>query len=93
MATDALDDEERAAVEKIRAARQAAAAKADDEKRAILWNDKGEGADVPYGKAKAWLQKNFGIDLDAEPVQDEPDEPPADDKPAPPAYFGRRKPA
>ena len=27
-------------------------------------------ARVPYGKAKSWLGKTFGIDLDAEPKQD-----------------------
>ena len=44
MAADDLDDEERAAVDKIRAGR-----KQDDSLRAVLWNDKGEGAEVPYG--------------------------------------------
>ena len=31
-------------------------------------------ADLPYGKARGWFQKTFGIDLDEEPAQDE-DEP------------------
>jgi hypothetical protein len=47
----------------------------------------GNYARVPYEKAKGWLQKTFGIDLDQEPVQDEPDKDEGTVKRAP---FGRR---
>lgn len=91
---DELDDEERALLEKHRKAKRAERDKADDDRRAVLWHSDGSGAEVPYSKAKKWLQGKFGIDLDDEPVQDVgEDEKPADDEePAKvrPAHFGRR---
>lgn len=47
----------------------------------------GQYARVPYEKARGWLQKTFGIDLDEEPKQDPDEGKPEDDKPV---RFGRR---
>jgi hypothetical protein len=86
---DELDDEERAAVEKIRAEKKK---KAEDDKEVWIKNPDGSEAAVPWSKGRAWLQKTFGIDLDEEPVQ-EPDAKPGQpeggdsDKPV---RFGRR---
>ena len=73
------------------------AALAEEEKREKEERDRfeveigsdGNYARVPYEKAKDWLAKTFGIDLDSEPKQ----EPPADDKgegDGKPVRFGRR---
>lgn len=70
------------------------AALAEEEKREKEEKDRfeveigseGQYARVPYEKAKSWLQKTFGIDLDEEPKQ-EPDEGKTDEKPV---RFGRR---
>ena len=88
MAADDYDDEERALIEKRRAGKKDAQRRADDQLEVELWNEKGQGTRVPYAKGRKWLQDNFGIDLDAEPVQDdtEPDEQPAEK----PVKFGRR---
>lgn len=47
----------------------------------------GQYARVPYEKARTWLQKTFGIDLDAEEKQEPEAEGGKDDKPV---RFGRR---
>lgn len=66
---DELDDEERALLEKHRAAKRAA-----EEQDKETWIRKGDNeAAVPYSKARKWLQETFGIDLDEEPVQDAPE--------------------
>lgn len=67
---DELDDEERALLEKHRAAKKKAA---EDDHEVWIRKDDGSEAAVPYSKAKGWLQKTFGIDLDDEPKQTEPD--------------------
>ena len=46
-------------------------------------------ARVPYAKAKTWLQKTFGIDLDELPKPDEKDEKPKADGNVRP-FGGRR---
>jgi hypothetical protein len=40
----------------------------DSEFEIEIWNEKGQGARVPYGKGRSWLQENFGIDLDPPPA-------------------------
>lgn len=87
---DELDDEERAILDKHRAAKKAAA---ENDKE--VWIKHGEHeASVPYSKARKWLQETFGIDLDQEPVQGEGDDagpgqqPPAGDGPR--RFAGRR---
>lgn len=77
---DDLDPEEQELLRKHREKKTQAAKAADADKRAWLRNQDGSEADVPYEKARGWLQKNFGIDLDAEPVQEEP-EAESDEKP------------
>lgn len=67
-----LTAEERAALERQLADDDAAA---DDFEVSIRSGD--NEARVPYSKGKSWLQKNFGIDLDEEPKQDDGD---GDDK-------------
>ncbi len=73
------------------------AALAEEEKREKEERDRfeveigsdGNYARVPYEKAKDWLAKTFGIDLDSEPKQ----EPPAEGKDegdGKPVRFGRR---
>lgn len=47
----------------------------------------GSYARVPYEKARGWLQKTFGIDLDDEPDSDTETDAKTDDKPV---RFGRR---
>jgi hypothetical protein len=69
MAADELDDEERALLDQHRAKKKKTA-EADKE----VWIRQGDNeAAVPYSKARNWLQKTFGIDLDDEPTQDQPD--------------------
>lgn len=69
MAADELDDEERALLDQHRAKKKQAAA--DDKE---VWIRQGDNeAAVPYSKAKKWLQDTFGIDLDDEPTQEQPD--------------------
>lgn len=85
---DDYDDEERALIEKHRAGKKDAQRKADDQLEVELWNERGQGTRVPYSKGRKWLQDNFGIDLDDEPVQD--DETPDDQPGKPPVRFGRR---
>lgn len=66
---DELDAEERALLEKHRADKKKAA-ESDHE----VWIRQGDNeAAVPYSKAKKWLQETFGIDLDDEPKQGQPD--------------------
>ena len=72
---DELSEDERAIVAKHREKAAAERTAADADLRVWLRNSDGAEAEVPYGKGRGWLQKNFGIDLDEEPVQDEPDEP------------------
>lgn len=70
-----LDDEERALLEKHRAERRKA-----EEQDKETWIRQGDNeAAVPYSKAKGWLQKTFGIDLDEEPVQEPPESKPKPD--------------
>lgn len=69
MADDGLTDEERELLEKHRASKKKSA---EDERE--VWIRQGDNeAAVPYHKAKKWLQSTFGIDLDEEPVQGQPD--------------------
>jgi hypothetical protein len=79
MATEDLDEEEAALLAKHRADKRKAA---EEDKETWIRQGDNEAA-VPYSKAKGWLQKTFGIDLDAEPVQDppEPGKPKPDAKP------------
>jgi len=61
-----LSKEERAELEKR--------LKDDDEQADAYEVEIGQGenyARLPYGKAKAWLQKSFGIDLDDLPKPDD----------------------
>lgn len=64
MANDELDDDERELIRKHRASKER------ENFRARIRDDKGNEAELPYHKAKGWLQKTFGIDLDQEPKQD-----------------------
>jgi hypothetical protein len=65
---DELDAEERALLDKHRADKKKQA-ESDHE----VWIRQGENeAAVPYSKARNWLQKTFGIDLDDEPKQEQP---------------------
>lgn len=74
---DELDAEERALLEKHRAEKKKAA-ESDHE----VWIRQGEHeAAIPYSKAKKWLQETFGIDLDDEPKQDQPDPAPGQPQP------------
>lgn len=50
----------------------------EDDFEVEIRNDTGASARVPYRKGKSWLQKNFGIDLDPDPGDDDSDD--ADDK-------------
>lgn len=59
-----LDDDERELIEKRRAERSR-----DNFEVRIRQGD--NEATLPYGKARGWFQKTFGIDLDDEPAQDE----------------------
>jgi hypothetical protein len=69
MAAEELDDEERALLEKHRASKKRSK---EDEREVWIRSGDTEAA-IPYHKAKAWLQKTFGIDLDDEPEQEQPD--------------------
>ena len=74
---DELDEEERALLEKHRADKRKAA---EEDKE--VWIKQGDNeAAVPYSKGREWLQRTFGIDLDAEPEQ----EPEGGTKPKPAA--------
>jgi hypothetical protein len=69
MAADELDDEERALLDQHRAKKRKDA-EADRE----VWIRQGDNeAALPYSKARGWVQRTFGIDLDDEPVQEQPD--------------------
>ena len=86
---DELDDEERALLEKHRAAKK----KAAEDDRDVWIREGDHEASVPYSKARKWLQEKFGIDLDAEPVQDpegSPD-PKPDETPERVVRFGGRR--
>jgi len=88
MPPDELDDEERALLEKHRAAK---AKKAEEDKEVWIKGGDKEAA-IPYSKARKWLQDNFGIDLDQEPEQ-EPDAKPGEGEPGEAGKvqrFGRR---
>ena len=71
------------------------AALAEEEKREKEEKDRfeveigagGSYARVPYEKARGWLQKTFGIDLDEEPKQDTAEEKDEKDKTV---RFGRK---
>lgn len=71
------------------------AALAEEEKREkeeksrfeVEIGSEGNYARVPYEKAKSWLQKTFGIDLDEEEKQDPPAKDEGDGKVT---RFGRR---
>jgi len=78
-----LSKEEREAHEK--------ALREDDEQADAYEVEIGQGdnyARVPYGKAKTWLQKTFGIDLDDLPKPDDKDDKKADGNVRP--FGGRR---
>jgi len=59
-----LDDDERELIRKRREERS----KDNFTVRIRQGDNEGE---LPYGKARAWFQRTFGIDLDDEPAQDE----------------------
>ena len=64
-----LDDDERELIAKRRAERDR------DNFTVRIRDDKGNEAELPYGKGRSWLQRTFGIDLDEEPVaEDKPDD-------------------
>lgn len=58
-----LTPEQRKALEDQLAADDEAAA-GEDDYDVQIWDDAGNGAQVRYSKARSWLQKTFGIDLD-----------------------------
>lgn len=60
-----LDDEELELIRKRRAARKA------EDFSVRIRDDKGNEAELPYGKGRSWLQRVFGIDLDEQPEADE----------------------
>lgn len=65
------------------------AATADDFEVEI-WNERGQGARVPFSKGKNWLAEAFGIDL--EPPKPKADETPkADDGKVKPVHFGGQR--
>jgi hypothetical protein len=55
----------------------------DGEFEIEIWNDKGSGARIPYGKGKGWLSREFGIELDAPATPDNGGDPNAPDPNAP----------
>jgi len=59
-----LDDDERELIRKRREERSR------DNFTVRIRQGDNEG-ELPYGKARAWFQRTFGIDLDDEPAQDE----------------------
>lgn len=70
-------------------AEEEAREKAERDRFEVEIGSDGNYARVPYEKAKDWLAKTFGIDLDAEPKQ----EPPAEGQgegDGKPVRFGRR---
>jgi hypothetical protein len=60
-------------------AEEEAREKAERDRFEVEIGKDGSYARVPYEKAKSWLAKEFGIDLDDEPKQDAPAEPKDDD--------------
>jgi hypothetical protein len=70
-------------------AEEEAREKAEKDRFEVEIGADGNYARVPYEKAKGWLAKTFGIDLDEEPKQDAPDEGKKDDE-GKPVRFGRR---
>ena len=60
-----LDDDERELIRKRREARKA------EDFSVRIRDDKGNEAELPYGKGRSWLQRTFGIDLDEQPEADE----------------------
>ena len=83
-----LDDDERELIRKRREARKA------EDFAVRIRDDRGNESELPYGKARSWLQKTFGIDLEPEPDETEA-QPEPKDKPKPAAggkavQFGRR---
>ena len=60
-----LDDEERELIARRREARNR------DNFSVRIRDDKGNEAELPYGKGRSWLQRTFGIDLDEEPEAEE----------------------
>jgi hypothetical protein len=69
MGAEEVDEEELELLKKHRAKKQK-----DAESDREVWIRQGDNeAAVPYSKAKKWLQETFHIDLDEEPVQDQPD--------------------
>lgn len=70
-----LDPEEEEILRKHREKRAATRKQEDAEKRVWLRRgDTGDEIDLPYDKGRPWAQRIFGIDLDEEEVQDEPEE-------------------
>lgn len=95
MASDELSPDEQELIRKHRADRDAEARKGDADLRVWLRNADGDEVDLPYSKARPFVQQRFGLDLDDEPAQDAPEG--AAGKDAPPAApggevrrFGRR---
>jgi hypothetical protein len=64
----------------------------DDDDFEVEIGSEGNYARVPYRKGKSWLQKTFGIDLDAEPKQEaKPKDDSGDQDAAKPARFAGRR--
>ncbi len=55
-------------------AEEEAREKAERDRFEVEIGSDGNYARVPYEKAKDWLARTFGIDLDQEPKQDAPDQ-------------------
>jgi hypothetical protein len=60
-----LDDDERELIAKRREARSR------DSFEVRIRDAAGNEGTLPYGKARSWFQRTFGIDLDDEPAQDD----------------------
>lgn len=85
MAPRLTREQRQALLDQIAADDEAAAGEEDYDVQ--IWDDAGNGAQVRYSKARSWLQKTFGIDLDPDPAGDPEGD---DDGKAKP---GQRKPA
>lgn len=70
-------------------AEEEAREKAERDRFEVEIGSDGNYARVPYEKAKDWLSKTFGIDLDQEPKQEAPAEG-KDEGDGKPVRFGRR---
>jgi hypothetical protein len=81
-----LSKEERAKLE----AQLAEDDQAEDDAFEVEIGSEGNYARVPYAKAKTWLGKTFGIDLDDEPKQGDGKDEPAGEGDGKVRRFGRQ---